>query len=89
MWIRAIETDKERVSSSPAYFQLPGRHEVGTLSDPLEDPLQLGVDEGVVWTEKKMEMFENDGEKKKLPRDPGTVRRVSRPCCCCRMHLEC
>lgn len=39
--------------SVQAYIHLPGRHEVCALPDPLKDPLQLGVDEGVVWEKKK------------------------------------
>lgn len=32
-----------------AYLHLPAGHEVGTLTDALEDLLQLGVDEGIIW----------------------------------------
>lgn len=78
--------EKGGVSSSPAYIHLPGRHEVGTLSDPLEDPLQLGVDEGVVWIQKMRCLHMT--EKKKLPTDPGTVKRVSAVVAGCTLNAE-
>lgn len=30
------------------YLHLPGRHEVGTLSDPFEYPLDLRIDQVIV-----------------------------------------
>lgn len=40
---------RQAAEAASAYLHLPARHEVCTLTDALKDPLQLGVNERIIW----------------------------------------
>lgn len=43
------------------YLHLPARHEICTLTDPLEDLLQLGVNKRIIWKSKEGTCQREDG----------------------------